>query len=137
MMRGLWLEYGWRLRRKDEGILEKMLMDKTLGSLWAKSPKNGGSEWHPLILHMLDVAASVEAVLSREPESTRTKTAACLGMEWEDARPWLLVVTACHDLGKACPGFQSKWQEAPKTALRMPRAPNIGINHAFVTAHTA
>ena len=108
-------------------------MNKTLASLWAKSPKDGGTEWHPLILHMLDVSASVEAVLSREPESTRTRIAACLGMDWEDARPWLLVVTACHDLGKACPGFQSKWLEAPKTALRMPRAPDNAINHAFVS----
>jgi CRISPR-associated endonuclease/helicase Cas3 len=109
-------------------------MDKALASLWAKSPKDGGSEWHPLILHMLDVAASVEAVLSHEPESTHTRIATCLGMEWEDARPWLLLVTACHDLGKACPGFQCKWPKLlAQTCLRLPKVPNTEINHAFVS----
>jgi CRISPR-associated endonuclease/helicase Cas3 len=82
---------------------------------------------------MLDVAASVEAILTREPESTRVRMAACLGMEWEDARPWLLLLVACHDLGKTCPGFQCKWPQAPMIELQMPRSPNTGINHAFVS----
>jgi CRISPR-associated endonuclease/helicase Cas3 len=109
------------------------MMDNILANLWAKTDKNGDAGWHPLILHMLDVAASVEAILAREPESTRVRMAACLGMEWENARPWLLLVMACHDLGKACPGFQCKWSEAPMTGLRMPRSPNTTINHAFVS----
>ena len=82
---------------------------------------------------MLDVAVSVDGILAREPESTRVRMAACFGMEWKDARPWLLVVAACHDLGKACPGFQYKWPEAPATGLQMPRSPNTRINHAFVS----
>jgi CRISPR-associated endonuclease/helicase Cas3 len=111
-----------------------MVMDKSLASLWAKSSKDVSSEWHPLILHMLDVAASVEAVLSYEPESTSTRIAACLGMEWEDSRPWLLLVTACHDLGKACPGFQCKRPKLiVQTCLRLPKVPNTEINHAFVS----
>jgi CRISPR-associated endonuclease/helicase Cas3 len=82
---------------------------------------------------MLDVAASADAILAREPESTRIRMAACLGMDWEEARPWLLLVIACHDLGKACPGFQCKWPEAPKTGLQLPRSPNTEINHAYVS----
>ena len=82
---------------------------------------------------MLDVAASADAILAREPESTRIRMAACLGMDWEEARPWLLLVVACHDLGKACPGFQCKWPEAPKTGLQLPRSPNTEINHAYVS----
>ena len=57
--------------------------------------------------------------------------AAILGMEWEDAHPWLSLVIACHDLGKACPGFQCKWQDM--TGLRLPRVPNTDIHHAFVS----
>ncbi len=111
-----------------------VVMDRTLASLWAKSPKSGGSGWHPLILHMLDVAASADSILSREPVSTRIRVAAILGMEWENARPWLLLAVACHDLGKACPGFQCKWQDIlPKTGLSLPRSPNTEINHAFVS----
>jgi CRISPR-associated endonuclease/helicase Cas3 len=83
---------------------------------------------------MLDVAASVDAILAREPESTRKRMAAVLGMGWEDARAWLLLVSACHDLGKACPGFQCKWPVLVSlTGLRFPRSPNMDVNHAFVS----
>lgn len=80
---------------------------------------------------MLDVAASADAILAREPESTRRRMAACLEMEWEDARPWLLLVIACHDLGKASPGFQCKWLDM--TGLRTTPSPNTEVNHAFVS----
>lgn len=106
-------------------------MNKTLKNIWAKTGKNGDARWHPLILHMLDVAASADAILAREPESTRKRMAACLGMEWEDARLWLLLMIACHDLGKACPGFQCKWLDM--TGLQPTRSPNTEINHAFVS----
>lgn len=109
-------------------------MDKALSNIWAKTAKNGVPGWHPLILHMLDVAATADAILAREPEPTRTRMAECLGMaEWKDARFWLLFVAACHDLGKCCPGFQCKWPEAPKTGLQLPRSPNTKINHAFIS----
>ena len=42
--------------------------------------RKGGTRWHPLILHMLDVAASADAILAREPESTRKMMAEFLGM---------------------------------------------------------
>jgi len=106
----------------------------TLTYLWAKSREDAGADWHPLILHLLDVAASAEAILSREPESTRTRMAASLCMNWEEARPWILLVIACHDLGKACPGFQCKWQDLLSVfGLRLPRIPNTKINHGFVS----
>ncbi|HEX9788339.1 MAG TPA: HD domain-containing protein, partial [Candidatus Binatia bacterium] len=75
-------------------------MNKVFENLWAKTSKNGDGRWHPLILHMLDVAASADAILAREPESTRRRLAATLEMSWTAARPWLLLVIACHDLGK-------------------------------------
>ena len=78
-------------------------MNQALARLWAKTSRDNDGRWHPLILHMLDVAASAEAILTREPESTRTRMAAVLGLEWEQARPWLLFLIACHDLGKGVP----------------------------------
>lgn len=109
-------------------------MDKALASLWAKTDKSGAARWHPLILHMLDVAASADAILAREPDSTRKRMAAILGMEWEDARALILLLVACHDLGKACPGFQFKWPELlTSSGLRLPRSPNTDIHHAFVS----
>ncbi len=108
-------------------------MNEELKNLWAKVDKNDDTRWHPLMLHLIDVAAVAEAVLMREPESTRMMMAACLGMRWEAALPWLLLLIACHDLGKACPGFQCKWPKAPPTGFRTRRSPNTGINHAFVS----
>lgn len=109
-------------------------MDIALANLWAKTSKKGGLGWHPLILHMLDVAASADAILAREPESTRQRLAATVGMNWANAHGWILLVIACHDLGKACPGFQAKWpQLLGSLGLNLPRSPNTDINHAFVS----
>lgn len=110
------------------------LMDIRLANLWAKTAKDEDSGWHPLILHMLDVAACADEILTREPEMTRKKMGEILGINWKDARGWILFVIACHDLGKACPGFQSKWPVLlPATGLQLPRNPNAGVVHSFVS----
>jgi CRISPR-associated endonuclease/helicase Cas3 len=105
--------------------------------LWAKTRLDGNPTWHPLLLHMLDVAVAAEAILAREPKQTRNRMAAILGLPWEDSRPWLLLLIASHDLGKACPGFQCKWDGAKpllaEAGLSLPRSPNTDINHAFVS----
>ncbi len=105
--------------------------------LWAKTSQLMGPVirlWHPLILHLLDVAACADVILDREPEVTRKRLADVLGMAWEDARSWILLVIASHDLGKACPGFQCKWDNL--TDLPLPKIPNTDINHAFVSQVT-
>lgn len=106
-------------------------MDNSLTNIWAKTGKHNDGSWHPLILHILDVAACAEAILAREPESTRNLIADILGMSWGEARPWLLIVIACHDLGKACPGFQCKWKNL--SGMDAGRSPDTEINHAFVS----
>ncbi len=106
-------------------------MKAYFNNIWAKTSRGNTPEWHPLVLHMLDVAACADAVLAREPETTRKRIALMLGMEWHEAHPWLLFVIACHDLGKACPGFQCKWKNL--SGLLLPRSPNTSVNHAFVS----
>lgn len=106
-------------------------MDRVLINLWAKTSRKNDANWHPLILHMLDVAATAEAILEREPETTHRRMAAILGAAWADARPWLLLVIACHDLGKASPAFQCKWVNM--TGLPLPRIPDTDINHAYIS----
>lgn len=105
-----------------------------VGLIWAKSPefsRFGG--WQPLLLHMLDVAASADAVLAREPEVTRNRLGEVLGLRWDQARPWLLQLIAAHDLGKACPTFQAKWPERPPIpGLRLPLGVKRQVNHGFV-----
>ncbi|MBK8958605.1 MAG: hypothetical protein IPM80_09260 [Proteobacteria bacterium] len=39
--------------------------------LWAKSSRSDDERWHPLVLHLLDVAACADAILAREPERRR------------------------------------------------------------------
>jgi len=109
-------------------------MDNMLKYIWAKTHNDGNGGWHPLILHMLDVAATTDAILAREPEPTRKRMAEILGLEWKNAKDWLLFVIACHDLGKACPEFQNKWPEhLSSLGLKLPRSPREGINHAYVS----
>lgn len=105
--------------------------------LWAKTSTEERGGWHPLVLHMLDVAACADAVLAREPMPMRERFGQILGMNWDEARSWILIDIACHDLGKACPGFQYKWEMAEtllsRTGLRRPAGVDTSINHAFVS----
>lgn len=97
--------------------------------MWAKA--DAESHWHPLLLHMLDVAACASVLLEREPATTRDRFGRTLGLPWEAARAWLLILIAAHDVGKASPGFQCKWQNL--SGLDPGRKPNTSINHAFVS----
>lgn len=106
-------------------------METNLLNIWAKTDRKFGESWHPLVLHLLDVAAVADVILAREPESTRNRLAAVLGLPWETANSWILLLIACHDLGKACPGFQCKWQNF--SGLDSGANPDITINHAFVS----
>lgn len=58
-------------------------------------------------------------------------------MSWEHAIPWIRLLIACHDLGKACPGFQCKWKGSDnllkEAKLKVPIEPDTSINHAFVS----
>jgi CRISPR-associated endonuclease/helicase Cas3 len=98
-------------------------------NFWAKSLFDGS--WHPLALHLLDVAASADAILAREPSQTRERVARILGLSWDLARPWLLLLIACHDLGKGSPGFQCKWRNL--SGLDAGGSPDTTVNHAFVS----
>lgn len=100
-------------------------------NIWAKSSTTEDGRWHPLILHTLDVAAAADAIIAREPNTTRKRLAEVIGLEWDQACPWLLLLIACHDLGKGCPGFQYKWRNL--SGLDGGASPDTTINHAFVS----
>lgn len=79
-------------------------------SLWAKSDRETGSgAWHPLICHLLDVAACAEAILEREPARTLELYAQDLELPIGRAKAWVCALAGLHDLGKASPAFQQKW----------------------------
>jgi CRISPR-associated endonuclease/helicase Cas3 len=86
---------------------------------------------------MLDVAVTVEAILTREPESTRHRLASLFGLPWVQAKPWIQLVTSCHDLGKACPGFQLMWDPArtliSSMGLGIRPGTDTNISHGYVS----
>lgn len=111
-------------------------LTKGIRCLWAKTRSENEDAFHPLLLHLLDVAACADAILVREPESTRNRLASILGLPWEEARPWLLLLIAAHDLGKASPKFQVKWGKAKEVleALGLPLLPSVDTRFAHGTA---
>jgi CRISPR-associated endonuclease/helicase Cas3 len=80
-----------------------------IAAFWGKLGQGGGAHWyHPLICHMIDVAAVAgemwDSVLSGV---ARTAIVHGLGMKSEAAaRSWVVFLAGAHDLGKACPAFE-------------------------------
>lgn len=88
------------------------MADHPLWWLWGKAQRSSsdsvGPEWHPLVCHMLDVMNVADAMLEQlHPEMTRLLLSPLGGRE--SALPWLRLLIALHDMGKATPGFQRKW----------------------------
>lgn len=84
-------------------------------ALWGKARPGEQAEVpaHPLVCHMLDVASVAEAMLETTlPRGTADRLLAPLGIDREQALRWLVFVVALHDLGKATPAFQLKWEPA-------------------------
>lgn len=105
-------------------------------SLWAKSIEPLG---HGLLAHLLDVSAVAEAMLLREPETTRAMAARALGLQLEQATRWVAALVGLHDFGKAIPGFQAKWAtgRVADEAVGLRFAPEICLRsdqHSLATA---
>jgi CRISPR-associated endonuclease/helicase Cas3 len=107
--------------------------------LWAKTSQdwtNGTSaprHYHPLLYHMLDVAAVAGLVWDHclGPE-VRNRLDYSLGSE---ARTHIVFLAGAHDLGKASPGFQKKVPElAEKCGLHFSKN-DQNRPHGFISAH--
>lgn len=83
-------------------------MDARWVALWGKSGV-GGHFSHPVIAHLLDVAACAWAILELEPGSTQQLYADDFGLTISEAIPMLLSLIALHDIGKVSPAFQQLW----------------------------
>ncbi|MGE5618873.1 MAG: CRISPR-associated helicase Cas3', partial [Sphingomonadaceae bacterium] len=83
-------------------------MTPEITMLWGKTDRSSG-RYHPLLCHMLDVAAVAECLWDDVlPLDVRLRVARGLGVSEDVARAWIVLWAALHDLGKACPAFQSK-----------------------------
>ena len=85
---------------------------KKLSNIWAKTKKNGEPEWHPLILHMLDVAAVAGFVWEHNlADGLRKRLESSIPAN--DIKSLIMFLAGAHDIGKASPGFQKKvWRLA-------------------------
>lgn len=110
-----------------------------LSQIWGKADKETGA-WHPLLLHMLDVAAVADVLTERLPIALRDQLTKMLGFScWGQARPWVLWLVASHDVGKISPGFQSKWKILIDcdAGLSLPSGgSDSSVNHGFVTQNS-
>lgn len=113
---------------------------KSYASLWAKSGRDG-KPFHSLIAHMLDVAAVALEILRREPASTITRYARALNCRPEEAEKIIAWSAAIHDLGKATPSFQAKWEPGclcvREAGLRFPSSRHNlpDVPHGAMTTH--
>lgn len=81
-------------------------------SFWGKArPSDDASNsWHPVAYHLLDVAASAQAILDVRPFALE-RIARLLALEPEAARELVVTLAALHDIGKFAPAFQAKSPE--------------------------
>lgn len=79
--------------------------------LWAKYGSDDGL-WHPIILHMLDVAAVAGFVWEHNLADRLRKRLESI-FSANDIKPMIMFLAGAHDIGKASPGFQKEvWQIA-------------------------
>lgn len=82
-------------------------LDWYLARCWGKAAPEVPGGHHPVLLHMLDVAAVAMEIL-RLPTSARTNETLCHAGEEPLSLGAIALLVACHDLGKISPGFQAK-----------------------------
>ena len=72
---------------------------------WGKADKEGGTGFHLLVYHCLDVAAVGKVLLTNRPELLR-RLADATGLSQEQATSWCVFLLGLHDLGKFAEAFQ-------------------------------
>lgn len=93
---------------------------------WAKTPQDHGDPheddrppWHPLLCHLLDVAAVAETLWDRVLGSgVRAWVARELGLDASAARQWTTFLAGTHDVGKASPAFAFQDERAARRLER-------------------
>jgi CRISPR-associated endonuclease/helicase Cas3 len=88
-------------------------------SLWAKLGQDDYQLRHPVICHLVDVAAVAHELWQRVlREAPKRRIASRFGLDPTPAGFWLAFWTGAHDIGKASPCFQAKDQSgAARKAL--------------------
>lgn len=93
--------------------------------------------WHPLICHMLDVAA-VALAMWDTTLGARSQRLICegLGLDRAQAGTWVAFIAGCHDIGKCSRNFQGMldgWEERLAATGMIGIEPPSGPRHGAVT----
>jgi len=117
-----------------EHKIKSDLLDSCWPLLWAKTDQDNKDRYHPLIGHLLDVAAVAGLVWDHHlGAELRLRLQRAFGVE--DARTLVVFLTGTHDIGKASPGFQGKVPELCQY-LKLPfRDNDQNRPHGFISAH--
>ncbi len=100
-------------------------------TFWGKARPvhDDGPSWHPIAYHLLDVAASMAALLGARPV-TRGRAARLLGVGEKEAASLLVAMAGLHDLGKFARPFQSRCPDLWPASLGVLEAASIPLrNH--------
>ena len=106
-----------------------------LWALWGKTYSvNEGRATRPLLCHMVDVAEVVGAMWDTcLGEGLRRHIAEALGCDEEGARRTIMFWASLHDLGKASPAFQRRYEPAvpllEKEGLKFPQILKAESSH--------
>jgi len=100
-----------------------------LWALWGKTMSKGDEKiTHPLLCHMIDVAAVTGALWDVAlGAGLRQHLATALGCDDAGARQTLMFWAALHDLGKASPAFQRRYEPA----MARLQAEGLAFRHEF------
>jgi CRISPR-associated endonuclease/helicase Cas3 len=87
-------------------------MDEKYFCFWAKTTKEEGNEaWHNLLWHLIDAGMVTRALWdSSLADAMKKDMAHTLSLDVDQARNLLSFWVALHDIGKAGPAFQRKWE---------------------------
>lgn len=112
-----------------------------VAALWAKTLRNNAAvestnqPYHPLLYHLLDVAAVADAMWGGVlPPATRAAVAHGLGVSESSARWWVVFLAGMHDIGKASPVFQYQTKDGAITG-RLQKAGFAPLGHANPIRH--
>lgn len=86
-----------------------MLAPSALVAAKFRREPSGGYLYHPLICHMVDVAAVAEALWDDcLPRPVQERFCEEWALDAGSTRAWIAFLAGAHDLGKATPAFQAK-----------------------------
>lgn len=104
-------------------------------ALWAKSQRQDMVSFMPIRAHLIDVGAAAEEIYLRQSEVRRNVLMEAFGLDDNGTRRIVGYLAALHDIGKATPWFQAKWnpgyEVAKRSGFRFPRGLTFGVRSAI------